>query len=44
MNIPFSIKTRTGVDEHDLHKQMNFLIEVSAYVSMITIHGRTVKQ
>ena len=44
MKIPLSIKTRTGRDEHDLKEQMNFLIEISTYVSMITIHGRTVKQ
>lgn len=44
MKIPLSIKTRTGTDEHDLEEQMKFLIEVSKYVSMITIHGRTVKQ
>ena len=44
MKMPLSIKTRTGVDEYDLKEQMKFLIEVSTYVSMITIHGRTVKQ
>jgi len=44
MKIPFSIKTRTGKDENDLNEQMKFLVEVSSYVSMITIHGRTVKQ
>ena len=42
--MPLSIKTRTGKDENDLNEQMEFLIEVSSYVSMITIHGRTVKQ
>jgi len=44
MKMPLSIKTRTGKDENDLNEQMEFLIEVSSYVSMITIHGRTVKQ
>ena len=44
MKMPLSIKTRTGIDEHDLKEQMKFLIEASTYVSMITIHGRTVKQ
>ena len=44
MNIPFSIKTRMGIDEDDISAQMNFLIEISPYVEMITIHGRTVKQ
>jgi len=44
MSMPFSIKTRTGIDEHDLNEQMKFLVEASKYVSMISIHGRTVKQ
>jgi len=44
MKMPLSIKTRTGINEHDLKEQMKFLIEASTYVSMITIHGRTVKQ
>lgn len=42
--MPFSIKTRTGIDENDMEDQLKFLIEASKYVSMITIHGRTVKQ
>ena len=44
MKMPLSIKTRTGKDESDLEEQMEFLIEASKYVSMITIHGRTAKQ
>ena len=44
MKMPFSIKTRTGLDEHDTEEQIKFLVEVSKHVSMITIHGRTVKQ
>ena len=44
MNIPFSIKTRTGIDEKDHEEQTKFLVETSKYVSMITIHGRTIKQ
>ncbi|MCX6823692.1 MAG: tRNA-dihydrouridine synthase [candidate division SR1 bacterium] len=44
MKMPFSVKTRTGKDENDLDEQMKFLVEISSYVSMITIHGRTVKQ
>jgi len=44
MKIPFSIKTRTGITDEDKKDQMKFLIEASKYVSMITIHGRTVKQ
>ncbi|MEI6672071.1 MAG: tRNA-dihydrouridine synthase [bacterium] len=42
--MPLSFKTRTGIDENDHKKQMKFLVEASEYVSMITIHGRTVKQ
>lgn len=44
MKMPFSIKTRTGINEHDKKDQMEFLIEASKYVHMITVHGRTVKQ
>ena len=44
MKMPFSIKTRTGINEEDRNNQMKFLIEISNYVDMITIHGRTVKQ
>jgi tRNA-dihydrouridine synthase len=44
MKMPLSIKTRTGIDEKDTQEQMDFLIEASNYVHMITIHGRTVKQ
>jgi tRNA-dihydrouridine synthase B len=44
IKMPFSIKTRIGIDENDLKEQMKFLVEASTYVDMITIHGRTVKQ
>lgn len=44
MKMPFSVKTRTGLDDQDTAEQIKFLVEVSKYVSMITIHGRTVKQ
>lgn len=44
MKMPFSIKTRTGINEEDRNNQMKFLREASKYVSMISIHGRTVKQ
>ena len=42
--MPFSIKTRTGVDIPDKAAQLEFLIKASNYVDMITIHGRTTKQ
>ncbi len=44
LKIPLSIKTRIGIDQDDIDKQMKFLVEVSNYVTMITIHGRTMKQ
>ena len=42
--MPFSIKTRTGVDMPDKAAQLAFLIKASQYVDIITIHGRTTKQ
>lgn len=44
IKMPFSIKTRTGVDIPDKEAQMKFLTEASEFVDMITIHGRTAKQ
>ena len=44
MKMPFSIKTRIGLDEHDKKKQMDFLIQAREFIDMITIHGRTAKQ
>lgn len=44
LHIPLSIKTRTGITNEDKKQQMDFLIEVSHYVTMITVHGRTVQQ
>lgn len=44
VKMPFSIKTRTGLNEEDIENQMEFLVQASAYVDMITVHGRTVKQ
>lgn len=42
--MPFSIKTRTGVDIPDKAAQLEFLIKASDYVDMISIHARTTKQ
>lgn len=42
--LPLSIKTRTGITDDDKSQQKDFLIQASKYCSMITIHGRTVKQ
>lgn len=44
IKMPFSIKTRTGVDIPDKAAQLDFLIKASPYVDMITIHARTSKQ
>lgn len=44
VHVPFSIKTRIGLTEADIHDQFQFLIEASEYVHLITIHGRTYKQ
>lgn len=43
-NLPLSIKTRTGITDDDKIQQKDFLIQASKICSMITIHGRTVKQ
>lgn len=39
--LPFSIKTRTGLNEADKEAQFDFILKASKYCSMITIHGRT---
>jgi tRNA-dihydrouridine synthase B len=44
IKMPFSIKTRTWINEDDIQNQKDFLIEASQYLDMISIHGRTVKQ
>lgn len=44
ISLPFSFKTRTGLDDQDREEQMKFLVEASQHVDRITIHGRTVKQ
>ena len=44
IDIPFSIKTRTGTNQQDKINQTEFLLKASNYVDMITIHGRTTAQ
>jgi tRNA-dihydrouridine synthase len=44
LKTPFSIKSRTGLNEEDKKAQMNFLIEASNFCHMITIHARTLKE
>jgi tRNA-dihydrouridine synthase B len=43
-NLPFSIKTRIGLNETDKDEQADFIIESSKFCSKISIHGRTLKQ
>ncbi|MBU0626472.1 tRNA-dihydrouridine synthase [Patescibacteria group bacterium] len=42
--LPFSIKTRTGLNEADKKAQSKFIIEASNYCHIISIHGRVTKQ
>ena len=42
--LPFSLKTRTWINEDDKSKQMEFLIKASEYCSKISIHWRTLRQ
>jgi tRNA-dihydrouridine synthase B len=41
LDMPFSIKTRTGLNQEDRTNQTEFIIKVSEYCSMITVHWRT---
>jgi len=41
VKMPFSIKTRTGLNDADKQAQFDFLVEASKYCDMITVHGRT---
>lgn len=43
-DLPFSLKTRAGLNEMDKSEQLDFLVKVSEYCSKISIHGRTLKQ
>lgn len=44
LKIPFSIKSRTGLDDIDKSRQLNFLVEVSNYCNKISVHSRTLKE
>ena len=43
-NLPFSLKTRTWLNDNDKAEQMEFLVKASKYCGKISIHGRTLKQ
>jgi tRNA-dihydrouridine synthase len=44
LTIPFSIKSRTWIDNIDKSRQMEFLIEASDYCDKISVHSRTLKE
>lgn len=44
LTIPFSIKSRTGLDNVDKSRQMDFLIEASHFCDKISVHARTLKE
>ena len=44
LKTPFSIKSRTGLDNIDKSRQLNFLVEVSNYCNKISVHSRTLKE
>lgn len=41
LDIPFSIKTRTGLTDEDKKENLDYLVRLSQYCSMITVHWRT---
>ena len=44
LTVPFSIKSRTGLDNIDKNRHKDFLIESSNYCNKISIHSRTLKE
>jgi len=44
LSIPFSIKSRTGLDSVDKSRRLDFLIEASNYCDKISVHSRTLKE
>lgn len=42
--LPFSIKTRNGLNNDDKKAQMEFIKQAAQYCPIITIHGRTYQQ
>ena len=43
-NLPFSLKSRAGLNEKDKDQQLDFLCKASQFWTMMSIHGRTLKQ
>lgn len=44
ISLPFSIKTRSWLNQADEQAQFEFIVEASNYCNMIAIHGRTYNQ
>ena len=44
LKIPFSIKSRTWLDDIDKNRQLDFLAEASNYCDKISVHSRTLKE
>ena len=44
LELPFSLKSRTGLDNVDKIRQMEFLINASNYCDRISVHSRTLKE
>jgi tRNA-dihydrouridine synthase len=44
LKLPFSIKSRTGLDNVDKVRQLEFLVEASSYCDKISVHSRTLKE
>ena len=44
LTVPFSIKTRTWLNEDDKKAQLDFLVKASKYCHMISVHARTLKE
>jgi len=44
LNLPFSIKTRAGLNDADKDGRLNFLVEASDYCDKISVHSRTLKE
>lgn len=43
-NLPFSLKSRAGLNDLDKEDQLFFLVKASSYCDKISIHWRTLKQ
>lgn len=44
IRLPFSIKSRTGLDNVDKIRQLEFLINATNYCDKISVHSRTLKE